>query len=717
MWLLPPDFPADAFDLPPGTWALPWYADDRHIDALMRLLVAGEARIREWMPLPWSALEDVGTDAAVRQGAALVLHAPAELAPETIVARARALPWPYVFWQSPRPALEGEGAWVEREIKRVVLSEVHRGLMDPEHPLARFHVERLPLQLIASMVGDPVDLLEIAQAALLHRLEHARDGLRKEDYGYSARWEAGRRLGEYLLRIPEDRRGPAVAVIRTGGRGGEDRGDFRFTAQAIQGMGLGLFVGEDLALGPLARSLADPIVSAGVADRLPGSPMVIEVERSDPGIGAPTPSSRTLPQTRITLPSVELTTHETLVRWINEIVYAAAKRDTRWASPNGSLQLGIAHPRRLRAHVWELRELAALDLEDHRDQRLRELFSLLLRTFSDNQWDFARTRRSVTALVSLVAEDDKADELAKILDAALVERVLLQSADTRVLEELAVESQARRLLPQSPWLDATWIGISAEIARLQGHSNMALGLFDAASHHWAAIEFDGRLGWLQSRISAACAAYDAGRTSESKRTLSLVADEIDADRSLDTIHAMVPLLRGFIAMQDAVTARTATTSLKAAADRFHRLHDANGEQFAGVAIAHHEILSERLVAKSDLLRARNAFVDTGNARGLTYAELVLGDAAFLRASLDEARARYREALRLTEHSGDDLARATAHHKLAHLEAQVQRYDVALPLERRALELERATGHATFAEQTERTIARLDRLAAASTPER
>ena len=264
MWLLPPDFPEDAFDLPPGTWALPWYADERRIDALMRLLVAGEARIREWLPLPWAAVEDMGDDGTVRHGAALVVQAPAALDPAVLVEKARALPWPYIFWRSSRPAPEGSGAWIERELKRVVLSEVHRGLSDPEHPLARLHVDRLSLQRLASMVADPIELLEIAEAALLHRLEHAHDGLRREDYEHSVRLAAGRRLAEHLLRIPPLRRQQALVVIRRGGRGQEERGDFRLTAHLIQDVGLGLLVGEDLALGPLARSMADPIVAAGM---------------------------------------------------------------------------------------------------------------------------------------------------------------------------------------------------------------------------------------------------------------------------------------------------------------------------------------------------------------------------------------------------------------------------------------------------------------------
>ncbi|MEM9458138.1 MAG: caspase family protein [Myxococcota bacterium] len=268
MWLLPPDFPTNTFDLQPGSRALPWYADDAHAAALMWLLVRGEARISEWFPLPWTALTELDRDAPVREGAALVLLVPPDVAPEEIETQARSLPWPYVFWRSRRPALEGEEAWLERDIKRELLSQLRRSLLDRAHPLARFHVDRLPLPLVASMVADPVDLLEICQGTMLLALQSVADERERDDFEFYVRWSVGWRLGEYLLRIPEAQRQRAEALIYRGDREREDRASFRLGAQALQAVGLGLFVGEDLALGPLARSAQDETIWAAALHRL-----------------------------------------------------------------------------------------------------------------------------------------------------------------------------------------------------------------------------------------------------------------------------------------------------------------------------------------------------------------------------------------------------------------------------------------------------------------
>lgn len=83
----------------------------------------------------------------------------------------------------------------------------------------------------------------------------------------------------------------------------------------------------------------------------------------------------------------------------------------------------------------------------------------------------------------------------------------------------------------------------------------------------------------------------------------------------------------------------------------------------------------------------------------------------LSLGIDKARACYREALRLSEHSGDDLALSSGYHKLAHLESSVHRYDVALEHERRALELEQEVALLTVAEQTQARIMELELLVA------
>jgi hypothetical protein len=707
MWLLPPDFPADAFDLPPGTWALPWYADDPHIALLMRLLIAGEARIREWVPLPWAALADVEPDSEVRPGAALVLHAPAELEPDEIVAKARTLPWPYVLWCSPRPALEGEGAWLEREVKRSLLSELHRGLLDPGHPLARFHVDRLPLALVTAMVSDPVDLLEIAEAAILHRVEHARDGLRKQDFEYSARWTAGRHLGRYLLRIPEGQRDVAAAIIHRGGRGDEDRASFRQTAQAIQDVGLGLFVGEDLALGPLARSVRDEVVWAGVQHELPTrlrqSMEVVLGENAGP---------MRLGPARVVLPSLELLPPGSSKRfgWAFQLVppasepswiHAALALTRACAFPRGVMDIsGLAEIRRL---------LTTTSTRIHRYQRIQELLILLIDAVDPSRdIDLTLSRKRLAALVESIAIDDEERAMLGAIDLILIEHTLLHRPNPTVLEILEHEATARAYVPPGSWIDATWASISAEVARLGGRATLALARFDEASHRWAALELDGRSGWLQSRLSAACAAFEAMQLARATRTIDLVANPLEQGTH-GSAYAMISLLRGLIAGRHDASA--AADSLRIAAQHFATNNDERGHRFAQTALAEHQILAGDLGQVEAVRHARDEFHRLGDLRGVTYTDLVRGDAAQLGSNLDEARTCYADALRHTEQTGDDLARSTALHKLAHLEAGVHRYDVALGLEKQALQLEQKLELSPAAEATERKIAELDVLAA------
>lgn len=125
MWLLPPDFPSDAFDVPPGIWVLPWYAESAHIAALMDLVVAGEVRISEWFPLPWSALKSETEAKPPRKGAALVVTAPEGLSIDDARALIRRSPWPYVFLRSSGPPEAGEGAWmIDSSSPRCCLSSI-----------------------------------------------------------------------------------------------------------------------------------------------------------------------------------------------------------------------------------------------------------------------------------------------------------------------------------------------------------------------------------------------------------------------------------------------------------------------------------------------------------------------------------------------------------------------------------------------------------------
>jgi hypothetical protein len=712
MWLLPPDFSADAFDVPPGTWALPWYADEQHVAALMRLLVAGETRIREWVPLPWAALDEVRADDSVRPGAALVLDAPEDLSTDEIVTRARELPWPYVFWRSSRPTLEGEGAWLERELKQVLSSEIHRGLLDPRHPLARYHVERLPLDLVASMVGDPVDFLEIAQAAVLHRLEHATDGLRREDYEHSVKWVSGKRLGDYLSRIRDEDRVLAVTMVRQGGRGEEDRGNFRRAALAVQGQGLGFLVGEDLALGPLARAAGDGIVWAGAVDRIPRS-TITRPSRS----ASPHRSDQRKPSPlRITLPPAGILQESHRYKWIVELGHRDGS--SPWHHVLGHLLIALQSPTKTSDFTRMRHLLSTSNPTEHRDQRIQDLFELFV-SFADPSrearadLELATTRLRATALVALIARNDAERAALAHIDSLLVEHVLMYRPTRFALATLMNEALTRPVASpsQATWIDAVWASIGAEALRRSGRSHAALLQFDEASHRWASLDpIDFREEWLSSRVSAACAAFEADQIDYSAHILDLITSEVE-EYVYARSHAMIPLLRGLIASRREANPAAARAPLELAAARYRDLHNKSGEMFATMTLHALGLASDGTDTAIDGIEIE--LERTHDDSGLTYANILLGNISLRDSGYELARMQYRKAEVLAGKTGDDLALSTVYHGLADLEAQRHRYQVALGIERQAQELETAIGHTGLSQQTERTIREFELLAASA----
>lgn len=717
MWLLPPDFPADAFDLPPGTWALPWYADEQHITALMRLLIAGEARIREWAPLPWAALESAAVDVPVRTGAAVVLRAPTELTADEIVPQTRSLPWPYVFWHSSRPAIEGEGAWLEREIKGALLTELHRSMLDPTHPLARFHIERLPLDLAASMVADPVDVVEIIQAAISHRLGHARDGLRREDYHYSLRWAAGRRLSNYLLRIRSELRVGAAKIIRHGGRHQEERGVFRQAAQAIQDVGLGILVGEDMALGPLARSAGDDATWAGVTDRDPALASIIQAQ----------PNQRLALRNQLhheanehTYPPIMLPTLEILPiasprrgDWIRSLL-PVQTTPAGWLDASTLLTHIFQFPRQsvdINSMAQALRLLTLEHAKTYHEQRLYELLELLIEfVIPVGSVALENCRARSTELSRVLARSATEASALEALDVLLIEHELIHRPSVWTLRELEEEAAARS--PANSWIDAAWGNIAAEVARLQGRSIKALALFDEASHRWAAKERKEEGGWFQSRISAACAAVEAMQPDRASQTLDLLDKELEEWTSLTT-HAMGPLVRAFTAQQRADSSDTVLEALQCSISRFHALTDVQGELVARAALAEHRLCQGDFDARIELQRIHTEQENIRDWRGQTHTKLLLGDVAVLDSRIDEARRAYHDALRLSELTGNRLAEGLGYHKLARLEARIHRYDGAAFFEHEALALETSIGHTDLAKHTENSISELEGLQAST----
>ena len=128
---------------------------------------------------------------------------------------------------------------------------------DPQHPLAsRSTCAPRPWSRPRLLTPDPIELLDLVEATIVHRLQNIEQGLSEANYASSLLIVAGQRLTARLLRLPADAQQAAQGGLAHGGgrsnhrsprpdrRGGAGR---RSASARVSG--------GDLALGPLARAI------------------------------------------------------------------------------------------------------------------------------------------------------------------------------------------------------------------------------------------------------------------------------------------------------------------------------------------------------------------------------------------------------------------------------------------------------------------------------
>ncbi len=137
----------------------------------------------------------------------------------------------------------------------------------------------MPVQKAAALATDALDLLDLTEAAITHRLERASEGTGESGYLDSLWWAAGRLVAERLLRIRPDWLSAALEVLRGGRRYDSSNERLRVGAAALQAVGLGRVVGADASLGPLARAVNEhEAVLAAMRERIPELPSKAEEE-------------------------------------------------------------------------------------------------------------------------------------------------------------------------------------------------------------------------------------------------------------------------------------------------------------------------------------------------------------------------------------------------------------------------------------------------------
>jgi tetratricopeptide (TPR) repeat protein len=260
MWILPAHQLGLHVELTQGPHLLPWHYVEEEIDRLAWLLRLALKGIQAELRLDDATLR-VLSDRKVTAPTSLVIARVRETSPglDEITERVHALNARCALLQFPEPQEMGYG-WLEREVKAPLYRMISVWTKRPDHPLATFNVQALPVIEAASLTTDPVDLIEILEQALSHRLRHAEIGLESADYARSLCLSAGKRLAERIERVRGEALEAALEVIVHKGRGPLDNARFRLGAEALESVGLARFIAGDVSLGPLARAIDEPSI-------------------------------------------------------------------------------------------------------------------------------------------------------------------------------------------------------------------------------------------------------------------------------------------------------------------------------------------------------------------------------------------------------------------------------------------------------------------------
>jgi len=271
VWILPVDLSQVRLALPPGQHLLPWHYTDEEVQRLAWLLRGLLPDIKEELHLNDATLRVVSSRRIQARDALVVAKvegSQAEL--DDALERLRGLHARYALLHSPVPQEAGY-AWLEQHVKVPVLSVLRTWLRRADHPLAPLNIQHLPVLEAAALTTDPVELLELLERTVSHRIHHLDVGVAEDDYLRSLYVCAGRRLVERLGRLPAASPGvpEALEVILAGATSSAEETRRSAGEEALQRVGLAQVVAGSVSLGPLARSVAEPRLLGALEAGLP----------------------------------------------------------------------------------------------------------------------------------------------------------------------------------------------------------------------------------------------------------------------------------------------------------------------------------------------------------------------------------------------------------------------------------------------------------------
>ncbi|MFO0593405.1 MAG: tetratricopeptide repeat protein [Polyangiaceae bacterium] len=269
MWLLPIDLRDLHLEMSQGPHLLPPHYEDAEIDGLCGLIRAGLPGVTAEVRLESAALDSLLRRGGTLPGALVVVRYREPAAPfEELAERVKALGARCVLLQLSEIQETGYG-WLEREVKAPLRRFLDAAFKRPEHVLASFEVHNLPVLEAAALTTDPVELLELLERCISHRMQYADVGCGEEDYRRSLLVTAGQRLATRLNALEKEALGAAMEVIssevaselRSLGRdppsGPVAPERLAEGALALAELGLATYVSGSLRLGPLVRAIRE----------------------------------------------------------------------------------------------------------------------------------------------------------------------------------------------------------------------------------------------------------------------------------------------------------------------------------------------------------------------------------------------------------------------------------------------------------------------------
>ncbi|MCA9547362.1 MAG: hypothetical protein KC613_23325, partial [Myxococcales bacterium] len=116
---------------------------------------------------------------------------------------------------------------------------------------------------------DLVELVDLLEGAVAHRLQYARLGMDPEEWRESLQHTAGRWLADRVLRLAGHTLQHAVALLMAGPERITEVEGFIEGGQGLARLGLATVQRQTVRLGPLARQLDDPFIRGAFLDRMP----------------------------------------------------------------------------------------------------------------------------------------------------------------------------------------------------------------------------------------------------------------------------------------------------------------------------------------------------------------------------------------------------------------------------------------------------------------